>query len=167
MDFWFLFSIQYLNFVEIIVPAMSIVLDLPNSLEHQLREKARLQGLSLQHFIIQNLSDTTSEASASPMSESALLQKINEGLPEQDWVEYRRLSLLHKADLLTGAEQQHLESLLHKIENAHAQRMRWVLELSKLRQVPFLELLDQLGINYSIPEAMFGTSISSGTNPSS
>jgi hypothetical protein len=78
--------------------------------------------------------------------ESALLQKINQGLPEAVWREYDSLIAKRRAETLTREEHTRLIAISDGIEEAHAERMSHVAELAQWRHVPLRELMDQLGI---------------------
>ncbi len=125
---------------------MTITLELPYELETHLRQEAVQKGVSLNRHILQRLDANGEFVSKIPLTDSELLQKINLGLPDETWFEYRRLTALRKAELLTGAEHQRLIELVHTVEGAHVERMRHVMDLARLRGVTLDQMMDSLGL---------------------
>jgi hypothetical protein len=131
---------------------MAVTIDLNPELEAQLRKEAEKTGIDASTFVIRKLEEILKEGdpeSASPhlsADESALLQKINQGLPEALWQEYQGLVAKRRSDTLTLDEQTRLIALSDGIEEAHAERMEHVAELAARRQVSLKALMDQLGI---------------------
>lgn len=125
---------------------MTITLELPYELETRLREEADRKGMSLSRHILQRLDTSGAFVNQIPLTESELLQKINVGLPEEIWFEYHRLTALRRAELLTEAEHQRLIELVHIVEGAHAERMRYVMDLARLRGVTLDQIMDSLGL---------------------
>ena len=78
--------------------------------------------------------------------ETDLFQKINQGLPESIWREYHGLIAKRRAENLTQEEHARLIDLSDRIEQAHAERMTNLVELSRQRQIPLKALMEQLGI---------------------
>lgn len=78
--------------------------------------------------------------------EGDLLGKINKGIPEKLWQPYRELILRRDAGELTPQDQQELIHLSDQIEERHAERMGYLVELAQLRQVSLTDLMDALGI---------------------
>ena len=75
--------------------------------------------------------------------ETQLLQEINRGLPESEWLRYRHLIGKRNAETLTPAEHGELIELSDEIEVIHAERLealrlnrRGVVNLRRLMQRP-------------------------------
>ncbi|MBP6812852.1 MAG: hypothetical protein KA138_15090 [Saprospiraceae bacterium] len=76
--------------------------------------------------------------------EADLLKKINrKNLSE---VEQKRFGYLTQSESRTEAEQQELLALVEIIEQSDAERVEYLAELARLRNVPVRTLMQQLGI---------------------
>lgn len=78
--------------------------------------------------------------------ETTLLQKINQGLPLATWQRYHELVAKRRAETPTPEEHAGLIALSNQIEEAHARRMEYLVELARLRQISLEALMEQLGI---------------------
>ncbi|HKP11297.1 MAG TPA: STAS/SEC14 domain-containing protein [Blastocatellia bacterium] len=81
-------------------------------------------------------------------SESALLLRINQGLPAELRDRIAVLRTKREDDSITGAEYDELTRLVDRAEELHAERMGALCELAKLRSVRLPVLMDQLGIHF-------------------
>lgn len=77
---------------------------------------------------------------------SDLLQKINLGIPVATWKRYDYLKGLRDREQLDPEEHAELIRISGQIEEANAERMKYLVELAKLRNVPLRELMETLGI---------------------
>ncbi len=79
--------------------------------------------------------------------ESRLLQQINQGLPDD--LDRRSKALREKSQngTITPVESAEFGQVNGLIENLAAKRIEALIKLSELRQVPFTQLLDDLGIH--------------------
>ena len=131
---------------------MALTIELPSNIEQQLLKGATQKGISLENYLVQLLSSATKaqkkQAKDKPLSETELLQKINLGitLTEAEWMTYRRLVALRKAELLTEKEHKQLIHLSKKIEEANTERLIYLVALSKLRQVSLDKVMADLGL---------------------
>ncbi len=78
--------------------------------------------------------------------ESELLLQINQTLPPP---QRKRLNLLIKkrqSHTITSAELQELKQMTHEIEKSDARRLKGLIELAALRNVPLDDLIKQLGL---------------------
>ena len=131
---------------------MALTIELPSNIEQQLLKGATQKGISLENYLVQLLSSATKaqkkQAKDKPLSETELLQKINLGitLTEAEWLTYRRLVALRKAELLTEIEYQQLIKLGEKIEQDNVNRLRHLVALAQLRQVSLDKVMDDLGL---------------------
>jgi hypothetical protein len=78
--------------------------------------------------------------------EASLLLQINQGIPTDLHQHYHRLIEKRDTETLTPAEYEELLHLSDRIELLTAQRADALVKLSTLRQVPLLQLMDDLGI---------------------
>lgn len=80
------------------------------------------------------------------ITETELLQKINEGWSPERWEKYHALTLKRRADNLKDDEYKELIALTNDREISHARRMKYLLELANLRQTSLEAVMDSLGI---------------------
>ena len=129
---------------------MSLTIQIPITTEHYLREIAHRQGMSLEHYISQLLTDTSistlNKKGKKSTTEIELLQKIQLDVQADDLNEFYRLTQLFKSGKITEQERDTLIQLNDLVEIAHAKRMQYVIQLAKLRKVPFDKVLSDLGI---------------------
>ena len=81
-----------------------------------------------------------------PSQEASLLLQINQGIPTDLHQRYHYLTEKRDAETLTPAEYEELLHLSDRIELLTAQRADALVKLATLRQVPLLQLIDDLGI---------------------
>ena len=134
---------------------MALTIELPSNIEQQLLQGANQKGMSLENYLVQLLSNVTNlqkkqveKKSLSELSEDELLMKINSFilLSETEWMTYHHLMVLRRAETLTEDEYTQLIQLGEKIENANVIRIKYLVALANLRQVPLVQLMDDLGI---------------------
>ncbi len=87
-----------------------------------------------------------------PARESDLLHKINQGLPAHILLRHTFLTGRLQANALTEAEHNELIGLIDQIEQADAERMQAIAELSSLRAISVDTLMRQLDIHPSQPQ---------------
>ncbi len=127
---------------------MKVILELPEALEQQLREEAARLGVSLNQYIVDRLTDKSADKKNVPLTEEALLQKINLGVEEEEeWKRFHDLVALRKSEKINEAEQQELTALTEKIEAVHAARLPYLVELAFMRNVTLSQLMKDLGLN--------------------
>lgn len=80
--------------------------------------------------------------------ESALLARINQGLPANDRARMRALTDKNDDETLVESEWQELTALTDRLEVLHADRLDALVELAKLRGVTLDEVMNQLGIQF-------------------
>ncbi len=129
---------------------MTITLELPETMEHQLREEAARKGVSIDRLILQGLEHHIGE-SAPPesLSESDLLKRINLdlGIAPKVWDRYDYLVERLHDEQLTETEHQELITLTDVIESANVERLKCLIQLSKLRGVSLEQIMADLGIH--------------------
>ena len=131
---------------------MTLTIDLTPELEAQLREEAANKGIDASTFVMRALEERLNGTSRQRVpvrlsqEESALLLKINQGLPEALWQEYHDLVAKRRSETLTPEDHIRLIALSDSIEEAHTERITHVAELAQRRGVPLKTLMKQLGI---------------------
>jgi len=78
--------------------------------------------------------------------EAQLLQKINRGIPPAARQRYAELNAKLLDETLSQEEHEELLHLVDAIEQADADRLKYLLELAQLRSTTLDALMDQLGI---------------------
>jgi hypothetical protein len=129
--------------------AVTLTVDLPPELEAELRVLAAEEGVAPDAYLVHLLEERVRRRTRSPRlstQETSLLQQINEGLPAATWQRYHALKALRQAETLTPDEQSELISLSDEIEEWNARRFGLVVELARLRGVPFASLAKELGL---------------------
>jgi hypothetical protein len=89
------------------------------------------------------------ERGAIPVAESELLLKINQPVPADVQHRYDELIERRDARTLTPEEHDELLRLTDQVELLEAERMKHLIDLAKLRQVPLNEVMRQLGLPLS------------------
>ena len=132
---------------------MALTIELPSNIEQQLRQGATQKGISLENYLLQLLSHATSSPKKqvkkkpiSELSENELLQKINLDITEAEWMTYHRLTALRKAEKITESDYAQLIQLGEKIENANVVRLKYLVALSKKRNVSLDKVMADLGL---------------------
>ena len=130
---------------------MTLNIDLPQAIEQQLIQDASSKGMSLDSYLGQMLKraaykNRQKKATKSP-SETDLLKKINLNISEQEWIEYKQLNELRRAEMLTEQTHQRLIEIGDKIETANTERIKNLLVLAQLRDVSLEKLMHDLGIS--------------------
>jgi hypothetical protein len=81
-----------------------------------------------------------------PSEETSLLLQINQGIPTDLHQRYHHLTEKRDAETLTNDEYEELLQLSDRIELLTAQRVEALVNLATVRQVPLLQLMNDLGI---------------------
>lgn len=81
-----------------------------------------------------------------PHDESALMVKINQGLPEEAHARYYTLIDKRDEETLTPEEYEELLRLTDEAEEWNVKWLEALTELAQLRQMPLSDLMDSLGI---------------------
>lgn len=132
---------------------MSLTIQLPSSLEQQIRDNAMRQGISLEKLIAQILVSGINKfdfQDEKKLRETELLQRIRlTVMPEAELGEYYRLSVLRQAEQLQEYEYERLVTLTHRVEAIHAERLKYVAELAELQGVSLRQAMSDLGLSRS------------------
>ncbi len=132
---------------------MSITININPSLEKRLREKANRAGVELNHLVervLETWSETSIPVDNKPEKnkESEILQKINNtGFSADFWTEYRILIQKRQAEIIDKEELTRLIKMSDRLEKANVQRVKYLIELARIREVPVRVLMKQLGIS--------------------
>ncbi len=127
---------------------MSITIHIKEDLEKYLRQRAAAEGYPLDDYIakILELQLPSKATQSSKQQELELLQKISLGIPAIVWERYEELKKKRLDETLSPSEHKELISISDSIEEANARRMPYLVELSKLRQLPLETLFQELGL---------------------
>jgi hypothetical protein len=126
---------------------MTLNLEIPQAIEQQLIQEANLQGVSLDSYLVQILKRVVKKPKTNgKISESELLKKINLDISESEWLDYKQLIILRRAENIKEEDFQRLLILGDKIELANAERFKYLIELAQLRNVSLDKLMLDLGI---------------------
>ena len=136
---------------------MTITIEMAPELEEQLQHAAAEAGLAPDVYVVETLrahleqpSDPKprrhSQAQRLAPLEANLLIKINHSLDGIAWTRYHTLQAKRRAESLTDGEQQELVALSDQIKMTNAQRMTYLMELARLRNVPLASLMQKLGL---------------------
>ena len=128
---------------------MSVTIAFPPTIEKRLRDDAARQGVSLEQYITQFVISGLSESSRpdpDELTEDELLQRVQLNVKPRELDEYYRLVELRKAEQMTEEEYERLLELTNRIEIAHAERMKYVVALAKLRGVSLEQIMLDLGL---------------------
>lgn len=82
-------------------------------------------------------------------SEAELLQQIDRGIPSELHQQYQDLGAKRDAQTITAQEYDLLLDLSDRIEVLAAERAGLLVKLAQLRQIPLMQLMDDLGIQAS------------------
>ena len=80
--------------------------------------------------------------------ESALLSRVNQGLPRELRERLTLLRAKREEESISDAEYEELTKLTDQAEELHADRMSALVELTKLRGVSLPILMEQLGVHF-------------------
>ena len=119
------------------------------STEQIISAVSRLSLLELQQ-VFNHVLALQAERKAAHLSvaESALLARINQGLPSALRTRIACLRAKRENETITDAEYEELTRLIDRAEELHADRMAALVELAKCRGVSLAVLMDQLGIHF-------------------
>lgn len=109
---------------------------------------AQLETTDLEKFVEQVASILAQRKAARlHQSESALLKQIDQSIPDVAQQRYVELSAKLRDQTITPDEHQEFLALIDIVEQADADRLQHLVELSRLRQVSLNDLMNHLGIH--------------------
>ena len=124
----------------------TLTIELDSLTENRLQARSLQEQRNKEELAADLLATSLAASPAPKASEAELLEKINQGWNEQEWQRYHALVATRKDERLTAAEYQELCELTMAREVAHANRLRLVFELARLRNITLDEVMQQLGI---------------------
>jgi phosphoenolpyruvate carboxylase len=130
---------------------MSITIEIPPELLNQLKLVAENKDKALEEVILEFLQsglglDEESWQEKGQWTESELLEKIQLGIPPDEWKRYHHLIEMRDTERITQAEHEELLHLIERIEKANARRVGYLIELAKVRKEPLEVTMEKLGI---------------------
>jgi hypothetical protein len=118
-------------------------------LDQLLNGVSQLETPDLEQFVGQiNALLAQRKVPSLPRRETELLELINQGLPEAIQSRYDELQAKLQHETIAPDEHEELLALIDPVEQATVDRLRSLIELSQLRQIPLDELMTQLGIHH-------------------
>lgn len=126
---------------------MSLTIDLPQSVETQVLDAAKREGVAPRDYVETVLArHFRRQAVTLPAEEAELLQQINRGLPVEVWQRYEVLHDKIDDETISDAEHREFMNITNQIELADAERLRHLIQLAQLRNISLDALMDQLGL---------------------
>jgi hypothetical protein len=121
------------------------------SSEELLKAVEQLNQPDLERFVSQVIAlQAQRKASSLPRTEAELLLKINQGIPSDTQKHYKKLLVKREAENLTNNEYRELLDLTEQIEKLQAQRIEYLAELARMREISLITLMENLGIQTQI-----------------
>lgn len=117
-----------------------------------IRKIADIQSEELMERVRRFIEEAEREMAASGKApslsreETALLLKINEGLPEEVQLRYNELLAKLSQETITEPEHQELLQLIPKVEAKGVERLKYLVQLAQLWNASVEEVMDRLGI---------------------
>ena len=127
---------------------MAITIKLNPEIEAKLRQLANNEGTNLSSFISKFIEKQFPKKQASQVSkeEADLLKKINLGFSNDFWTRYKLLVQKRKNEEISEPELKDLIQMTNELEIANSERIKNLVELSKIRGISLDGLMSDLGI---------------------
>lgn len=133
---------------EVFMLKVQVTSQIEIDLDEVLKSVAQLEPNELEQVVNQLIALQARRRAVSLSSaETDLLQRINQGLPLTLRSHYEELNAKLHEETITPAEHEELLQLTDQIEQADAERLRHLIALAQVRQVPVGTLMDQLDIS--------------------
>src|SRR5262245_8850181 len=128
------------------MPTITVAAQLsPSDLLQAVRQ---LNSDELDRFVSEVLSEQNRRhAPALDRSETELPEVINQGRPEEEQRRFNELKVRLREKTMTPEEQAEFLRITDEREKQNARRIEALAALAKHREVPILQLMEQLGIN--------------------
>ena len=120
---------------------MTLVLDLPPEVESRVREAAQAEGVDISTYVYETVAPRLRRDSPEAMSETELLAKVREDFPQSFWKRFTALAAKRDFGTLTPDEWRELASSAEAAEAHDAERLFYLSELSRRRDVPVRPLM--------------------------
>lgn len=125
---------------------MTLTIDLSPEMATQLHGEAAREGLDAPEYVVSALKERLTQVQAQPPTETELLRRISQGLPEETWEHYHGLVAKRRAETLTPEEHATLITLSNQIEVVNAQRIGYAADLANLRHTTLEAVMHSLGL---------------------
>ena len=113
----------------------------------KVREAARREGLEVSAYLRDAAEARLRQSEPNRwLTETELLERINIGFSEEFWNRFRTLAKKGSAGTLTTEEHQEMISYTDQTELRDAERLSYLIELSKRRGVTVQSLMAKLGL---------------------
>lgn len=125
----------------------TVKVEIQMSSEELLKAVSQLSLPDLEQFVTQVIAlQAQRRANNLPQIEAELMLQINQGIPSNIQKQYDELIVKRQAETLTTDDHKQLLNLTEQIEKLQAQRIKYLVELSRIRRVSLTELMEGLGI---------------------
>ena len=124
---------------------MSFVVDLPPEVETRVRLAAASEGVDVSTFVYETLAPRL-RPGLEAMSEEELIAKAREDFPQAFWDRFAALAARSEAGELTSDEWKEYTSCAERTEVQDAERLRYLIEISRRRGCSPVSLIKQLGL---------------------
>ena len=129
------------------MPKVQVVSQVELEIDEVIKGVERLETDELEQFLDRVMTIRAQRRAPSlPQEEAELLQKINQGVPNEVRSRYDELHEKLLDETLNPDEQQEFIELSDQIEFADAERLKYLILLAQLRNVTVDSLMDQLGL---------------------
>ncbi len=131
---------------------MTVNIQIPPELEARVRDDAARQGRTGRRDYSAGFGaclsrDVVGRSRVSyERRETELLDKVSLGLTDEQWRRYWELRKKLEDSSLASPEHAELLAVNDRIERANAERMKYLVELAALRNVPLPLLMEELGL---------------------
>jgi len=126
---------------------MTLKIDIDPQTEESLERAASEKGIAAEQMAAEVISDRFAGLEPDPDDEIQLLEVINQGWPEQRWLRYRELIEKRDQRTISDADLAILIDLTTELEEMNAERIKYLVQLARLRDVALPELMSELGIS--------------------
>lgn len=129
------------------MPTVQVKSNIELGIEDILAGIDQLDTPELENFL-QQVSQLLARRKAKSLSkkETELLIKINEGLSRHEAERYKKLAAKLEDETMTPEENREFLELVEIVEANDAERLKYLIELARLREVSLEELMQQLGL---------------------
>lgn len=123
---------------------MSLTISLPPDVERRLAEEAEREGMTADELASRTLQIRW--ATAPMLSESQLLERINEGFSEVFWERYQTLQGQMRNEVLSETDRTEYLAMVGQVEKRQTERLGQLSELARRRGVSLFQVIHDLGL---------------------
>lgn len=124
---------------------MSLVIHLPPGVETQVHLAAASEGVDVSTYVYETLAPRLRPSPAA-MSEEELIVKAREDFPQAFWDRFAALAAKRDVGALTPEEWREYTSCAERTEVQDAERLRYLIEISRRRGCSPVSLIRELGL---------------------